>query len=303
MPSNNPSSGFDATQIALCASTFYPKWYSGKIQSLQHTDKVRGDLVIEFAQKGRALGCQVVFVDGGSAKEWMNEIAKIAGVLLTRKKYPKRSPNRRLAIKEGAKLPNVKVIVLTEPEKVSLVTDCLEDLTRPIFDGGADIVVAKRNEELFKQTFPSFYYESEIEANALYNEYLRSHNLLKDTEDLDIFFSPKAFANEPKVVGVFMKRFSLKLGGFIVPRDAFDPEEISDTGMFPAVLALKKKLRVKSVEVPFKYPPLQRENEEIGDREFFLAKRRAQRLGLLLDIIHLLAFLEKNPGSRLKALK
>lgn len=292
-----------AQQIALCASTFYPKWYPGKIQSLKHTDKVRGDLVLEFAQKGRALGCQVVFVDGGSDQKWVDEVVKTPGVILTRKKSPKRSPNRRLAIKTAAKLPNIKVIVLTEPEKVSLVTDCLEKLTKPILNNEADLVVAKRNEELFKRTFPSFYYESEIEANALYNEYLRSHNLLKDTEYLDIFFSPKAFANEPKVVGVFMKRFSLKLGGFIVPRDAFDPEEISDTGMFPAVLALKKGLRVKSVEVPFKYPSLQRENEEIGDREFFLSKRRSQRLGLLLDIIHLLAYLEKNPGSRLKAIK
>lgn len=151
------TSRIDFKQIALCASTFYPKWYPGKIQSLQHTDKVRGDLVLEFAQKGVALGCQVVFVDGGSANEWINEIAKIAGVILTKKKSPKRSPNRRVAIKTASKISGVKVLVLTEPEKVSLVTDCLESLTEPIFEDVADLVVAKRNEELFKQTFPSFY--------------------------------------------------------------------------------------------------------------------------------------------------
>lgn len=298
-----PIDSVNYNQIALCASTFYPKWYVGKIQSLKHTDKVRGDLVLEFAQKGRALGCLVVFVDGGSAKEWIDEIIKIRGVILTKKKSPKRSPNRRLAIKTASKITDVKILVLTEPEKVSLVTDCLEQMIKPVFDDEADLVVAKRNEELFRETFPSFYYESEIEANALYNEYLRSHNLLKDAEDLDIFFSPKAFRNDPKVIAVFMKRFRLKLGGFIVPRSYFDPEEISDTGFFPAVFALKKRLRVESVEIPFKYPALQKENEEIGDKEFFLAKRKAQRLGLLVDLTHLLAYLEKNPGSRLKPIK
>lgn len=303
MPFAKPSSHFDPRQIALCGSTFYPHWYAGKIKSLGDTDKVRGDLVLEFSQKGIERGCKVVLVDGGSSAQFSEEINKIPGVNYLKKRSPKRSPNRRLAIKTASQLKGVKVIILTEPEKVSLVTDCLEDLTQPIFKGEADIVVAKRDDELFRKTFPSFYYESEMEANALYNEYLKSHGLLKPEENLDIFFSPKAFRNDPRVISVFMKKFDLKLGGFLVPRSYFDPEEISDTGLFPAVLALKKNLKVVSIEVPFKYPALQKENEELGDREIFIYKRRAQRLGLLVDLTHLLAYLEKNPGSRLKAIK
>ena len=303
MPDHPTNPSFDPNQIALCGSTFYPKWYRGKIQSVQHTDKVRGDLVLEFIREAVKHSCHVVLVDGGSHPQFLEEIPHSPNLIFIKKKSPKRSPNRRLAIKESSRIPEVKVIILTEPEKVSLITDCLEIFVEPVIKDKADVVIAKRNVELFKQTFPSYYYESEVEANALYNEYLRSHGLLEPNKELDIFFSPKAFRNDAKVISVFMKRFRLKIGGFIVPRSYFDPEEISDTGFFPAVLALKKRLRVESVEIPFKYPLLQKENEEIGDREFFLAKRRAQRLGLLVDSTHLLSYLEKNPGSRLKPLE
>lgn len=298
-----PDTRTDCKQIALCGSTYYPQWYSGKIQSVAHTDKVRGDLVLEFAKEGVKNGCRVVLVDGGSCPQFLEELSNIKGATLIEELSPKRSPNRRLAISTSSQIPGVKVIILTEPEKVSLITDCLELLAKPILDGSAKIVVAKRNSELFKTTFPNYYFESETEANALYNEYLKSHGLLKDRENLDIFFSPKALANEPAVLKVFMEKFQLELGGFVVPRDYFDPEEISDTVFFPVVLALKLGLKVVSVEIPFKYPPLQKENEEVGDREFFIAKRRAQRLGLLVDLSHLLGYLEKNPGSRLKVLK
>ena len=52
--------------------------------------------------------------------------------------------------------------------------------------------------------------------------------------------------------------------------------------------------------LPFVYPKIQKENEEKGARELFLEKRRSQRLGLLVELLHFISYLEKNKGSGLK---
>ncbi|HSA84089.1 MAG TPA: hypothetical protein VLF20_04350, partial [Patescibacteria group bacterium] len=72
---------------------------------------------------------------------------------------------------------------------------------------------------------------------------------------------------------------------------------------FPLVNAFKKKLRVAIVEVPFSYPRLQKENEEVGQRELFIAKRNLQRVSILIDLMHFLSFLKKNKNSRVRILQ
>lgn len=62
-------------------------------------------------------------------------------------------------------------------------------------------------------------------------------------------------------------------------------------------------MTVKSVEVPFSYPVLQKENETNGDRELFLEKRKAQKLALLVELMHFISYLEKNPNSGVKLIK
>lgn len=37
---------FNPTPLAIAATTSYPKWYRGKLRSIKHTDKVRGDLAL-----------------------------------------------------------------------------------------------------------------------------------------------------------------------------------------------------------------------------------------------------------------
>lgn len=285
---------FDPRQVAICAITYYPKWYQGKLRSIKHTDKVRGDLALEFAQEAVKRGYQVVIVDGKSSKTFKKSLAAIAGVIIKRRKTQKRSPNKRLAYKIASKLAQVKVIVATEPEKTSLVTDCLPQIVRPILKEEADIVVPKRNDQLFQAAYPDYMYHSEIEGNQLYNENLKLHKLLKKTDpDLDMFFGARAFANEPKVLSLFMRKFKVKASDLALPKDFFDAEEYSNTTYFPIVLALKKKLRVKSVEIPFKYPQIQKRNEEAQAKELFLEKRRTQRLSLLLELMHFLNYLDR----------
>lgn len=275
-------------QIAFALTTYYPHWYSGKLRSLKHTEKIRGDLALEFCRKATKLGYRVVCVDAKGVKTFRRELKKIAGLIIRNRTTPKRSPAKRQAYKIASKLPGVKIIIGTEPEKVSLL-ESVSKIVQPLLENRTDIVVMKRQEKLFKQTYPSYMYESELEGNKLYNEFLELYKLMpKNSADLDMFFGPRAFRNEPAILKLFMKKHQVKVGIVTLPKEYFDPEQLSNTSFFPIVEALKKKLRVVSVEIPFTYPKLQKQNEQIGNLEFFEDKRRAQRLSLILELVHFL---------------
>ena len=174
----------EAKKIALAATTYYPKCYSGELRSIKHTDKIRGDLAIEFAKEASKRNLNVVIVDAKSTKTFRKEISKFPNVILSRRPHPKRSPGKRQAFKIASKIPGVEVIVGTEPEKVSLVTDCLDQITKPILKGKADLIVPHRKDKLFAQTYPNYMYESELEGNKLYNEFLKLYKLSSQSEYL-----------------------------------------------------------------------------------------------------------------------
>lgn len=290
----------DPLCVAIVATTSYPRWYKGKLRSIKDTDKIRGNLAIEFVKIAHKIGYQVVIADWQSPRTFRKELSLIEGVILIRRRSPKRSPSKRQALRRATKLTGIKVIVLTEPEKVSLVQDCIQLIAEPIIQGEADIVVPKRNEELFKKTYPAYQYESEIEGNRTYNEELRSHKLIDINDvDLDMFFGPRAFSNDRKIVSLFMKRYHFSIAHASFPKWYFDAEEFSNTNFFSIVTALRKGLKVKSVEVPFKYPDRQKQNEDSLE-DLFLEKRKAQRIGLIVELLHFVAYLEKYRGIRVK---
>jgi hypothetical protein len=279
---------FNPKSVAIVAITYFPKWYKGILRSIKHTDKVRGDLVLEFAKKAAKLKYQLILVDGGSSKTFKKEISNINGVLVIKRRNKKRSPGKRIGIRFASKLHDVKVIVITEAEKVSLIANCILQITKPILEGIAEVVVAKREYSLFKSTYPEYMFESEAEGNKLYNEVLIENKLLSsNSEGLDMFFGPRAFRNDPKIVSMFMKKYH------IFSSEYFDSEEWSNTLFFPIVLALLKRFRVKSVTVPFSYPEKQKKNEEASSRDVFIEKRRAQRMGLLIELLHFMSYIKK----------
>lgn len=275
-------------EVAIVTITYYPRWYKGKLKSIKHTDKIRGDLSLELFQKSKALGCQTIVVDGKSSKSYMRELSGL-GIHLIRRRTIKRSPSRRLAFRIASNLPGIHVIVSVEAEKTSFITNCLSQVVYPIISGQADVVVPKREDGLFQQAYPVFQYQSETEGNRLYNEQLRIAGLLKKHDaDLDMFFGPRIFLNNPKVLSLFMRRMHLKLGAYQFPEEYYDPEEFSNGSFLPIALALRKGFRIKSIEIPFVYPHLQKENEEIGQREYFEEKRRWQKLGIIINLMHFL---------------
>lgn len=287
--------GVDPASIAIATTTYYPKWYRGKLRSVKHTDKVRGDLALEFMQKAQSIGCQLVVVDGKSSRSFRLELLEHKGInKIVARKIMKRSPARRLAIATAAKLPGVTIIVLTEPEKISLLKDCLSLSIKPIIDNKADIVVPKRDDTLFGNTYPLYMYELEVQANKFFNEILRFHRLFKsNTEDFDIFFGPRIIKNEAKIVRVFMKKYHGVVEDPSFYHMYYGPEDYANTLYFPLVFGFIKKLRIASITVPFSYPTIQKDNEEKGVRKIFLAKRKTQQLSILLDLAHLIGFLEK----------
>lgn len=293
----------DSNKIAVAVVTHYPKWYRGKLRSIKHTDKVRGDLALETIATGLKHGCKVVVADWKSAKTFRKELSSLPNIILIKRRSPKSSPSKRQVLKKASGLEDVKVIILTEPEKVSLVKNCLSQIVKPIFDGEADIIIPKRNEQLFKKTYPSYQYESEVEGNKTYNEELRSHKLISITDaDFDMFFGPRAILNSREVMSLFLKRYRFSIRHISFPKWYFDAEELSNTNFFPAVDALRHGYKVKSVEVPFKYPESQKANEDRGERDLFFEKRKAQRIGLIIELLHFVSYLEKYKKIRVKAL-
>lgn len=291
----------DQSEVAIVGITYLPKWYRGRVKSVKHTDKIRGDLTLYSAKFAAGVGYKVVLVDGGSAKTLYVELKKIPGVKILKMKIPKRSPNRRKGIFEASKIPGVKAIVMTEIEKVSLITDCMQAIVAPILSGEADLVVPKREVALFKNTYPDYMFESEVEGNLLYNEALRANGLLSShSDDLDVFFGARVFRNDKKLIKFLFSHYEANPFDSLLEHKMFNLEEYSNAQFFPVVKALQKKKKVVSVTVPFRYPEKQKANEEVGERAHFILKRRYQRLTIIVELMHFLGFLGKKKTRKIE---
>ena len=287
-------SSFQPQTVAITSSTYYPNWYQGPLRSIHHTDKIRGDLDLEFVEKALKLGYYMVVSDGLSTKTFSKKLRslKTSQLIILKRKNNGRSAARRLAFARAAKIPGVKAIVYSEAEKISIL-DSLQEIVKPILADTADMVIPARDIKLFERTYPLYMVESEQEGNILYNEYLHLHGLLPKEQQLDMFFGPRAFGVNRKILSLFQARMRYQVGPHVLNEQYFNPEELSDALFFPVVVALKRKLRIASVTIPFHYPTLQKQNEELGERKFFEEKRKMQRLSLLIELMHFLNYLER----------
>ena len=292
----------DSKKIGLAVIASYPKWYRGKLRSIKHTDKVRGDLALEFARTVSRTGYQLVLADSKSSKTFLHEMSLIPGIHLIRRRVLGRGEGKRIALDRVSTLPGVEIILLTEAEKISLITDCIKQIAEPILQNKADIVVPKREESLFKLTYPHYMYVSETEGNSIYHEALRSNNIIpQDFPPLDMFFGPRALKNDKKIIALFKRKYDFS--GMSILEKLYKPDDYSNILYFPIINAFKKNLKVVNVEVPFRYPKIQKENEDIGAKESFIEKRQMQRVGILIDLIHFLSYLEHKKSSRIKKIK
>lgn len=283
---------FDHKSIAFAIITYYPKWYRGKLRSIKHTDKVRGDLALEFFAKAAKLGYKVVVADGRSSKTFKKAVVKIHDIIFIKRRKLNPVDSKLHVIKKTAKIRDIKAIVLSEPEKVSLLNFIVQ-ITKPVLEDKADIVIPERNRELFQKTYPAYMFESEREANKLYNEILRTNGILKEENDYDFFFGPRVFSTDKKVLKLFSRYYNFKIGKTVF-QNSFQNFRVHSVPQFlPIVVALKKRMKISSVTVDFSYPQLQKENEEKGQKILFEEKRIYQRMSALLDLLYFLHSLQR----------
>ena len=286
-------SKLESQHIAICTITRYPDWYPGKPKNLINTDKIRGDATLKTFKHASEAGYTLVvgYSDGEKFNEYLQ---KILGIFLVKRVSQKRSRARQQIIDEAKNITGIEVILLTEGEKTDLIR-FIPEICHKIFEKKADIVIPKRKDEPFKESCPEYMYESEKEANAMINEELRAHNLRSlNDEDLDLFFGPRAFSTKPDIVKLFTQSYKFSFEHIAYKNIVFGTDVLSNANMFPVVLALAKKYMVASVTIPFEYPISIKHNEEKEQRAYFLQKRKAQRIGLIIELMHFSAFLEKH---------
>lgn len=284
--------------IVVATSTFYPKWYPGKVKKHDIVDKVRGDLAIEMFREATLKGYQVIVVDHGESPEsFKTELTKV-GVTPQFGGDLSMTARRQQAFREASKLEGVRVICYAEPEKVSIVRDCLPDAVLPLIQGKADIVIPKRDETAFR-TYPNYQVEYEKRGNRLWNTLLREHNLMpKDAEDLDVWFGPRFFRNDPNILNLFLRRYEFK-------KRQLKLDQIVDLTLWPnsiflpVVAALHEGFRVLGVNVPYKNPTEQTRIET--DSQGFRRKRDIQYKSLIISTIHFIKMFENNSRSRIKS--
>src|SRR3989344_784863 len=252
--------------VAVTGITFYPNWYRGSLRSIGDADKVRGDLALDSIAAGIRNGYRMVVADGASSSAFKDELSQLAGLTLVERRGMERAEGRRQGYVVASGINGVEAIIKTELEKLQVVQRDIPELVSPIIRQDAVIVVGKRNPTLHQQTYPEYQWESEVEANARFNELLHQTGLLHQGESLDMFFGPVAFANRPDILGLFLEKYQFTLPSDSGIRKYVNPEDWSDGYFFSIVKALHQGLNVQSVEVDFHYPDLQRRNEETSDK-------------------------------------
>lgn len=283
-------------EIGVATATFYPTWEKiSNVSSDASVDQVRGDLALETIHAAIENGYQLAVVDGGSSPDFI-EMLGLMGVTVEAERERGMSASRRQAFEIVQGMDGVEVICWTEPEKLAIARDCIDEAAKPILDGVADIVVPKRGAEAFA-TYPDYQVEFEMTSNHLWNDILKRHHLLlEDAEELDAWIGPRLFKNDPEVVDLFMGKYEyvsdIQSG---LKKDA--PELWPNAIFLPLVAALHKGYRVMSVDVPYRHPASQTANEQ--DSKTFRAKRAIQQENILKTTIHFIRHLEDSSRSRM----
>lgn len=293
-------------RLVVATNCLYRDYHTlqiGEPRTPSDTDGIRGDLALELFAKTIELGVRIVVCDGGSSAEFLSSVERFTdnGLAIVGSDTPGRGPQRRKAFKVASQLPEGEVILYTQPEKVSLV-DYLTEISQPIIAGHVDIVIPKRNQQLFYQSYPDYMKESEIRVNATYNWLMKRADLMTSDQSIDWFFGPVAFRNGPRILNLFLKKYEIV--GTVKSRinDAEpNPEKHSDGHYFPIIEALFNRIRVASIEIPFVYPPMQKANEESSERKPTFVKRRNENAATYcLEALHFLRLLQDNPRSQIR---
>lgn len=287
----------ESSTVAIATSTFYKNYYSGHLQDHDQVDKIRGNLALQMMGIAVERGYQLVVVDGNSSKDFQKEAADL-GVALTPENERGMSAGRRQAILAASQLPGVKIVTWTEPEKVSMVRDCIEIGTKRIRRGEADISIPERGPGSFG-TYPTYQVNYEQRANRRWNGTLRRFGFYGGFRDLDVWIGPRFIRNDPELIDLFMKKFEYKSPQPLsseVQRDK-NLELWANAIFLPLVSAMHKGYRVVGQRVPYLHPAEQTALEQ--DSPQFQQKRVTQYRNINMATYYLVRHLDGRDDSRL----
>lgn len=263
----------DPKSVVIATSTWYPNWTEKENSELNPSVALRGRLALETIKQSTEKGYQVIIVDGGSGEEFVNRASELGAIVLSQTDKGM-SPGRRQTFREASKLEGCKIICWLEPEKISIVSECLLEALKPILSGDADIVIPKRTEEGFA-TYPDYQVKYEKMMNTKWNKLIKKYGLLsKEDEELDVCLGPRFFRNDLKLVSLFLARYEFDKESPQFLKD-IKPEDWSNATFLPIAAALYEGYKVKSVIVPYHHPPEQTMLEK-DDKQF--RKKRVYQL-------------------------
>ncbi|MBI3486198.1 hypothetical protein HY025_04660 [Candidatus Daviesbacteria bacterium] len=291
-----------ANQIVL-ATNFLYRDYAPLVgeRQIDDTDGIRGDLALIAIANATSLGVRVVAADGGSAPSFLSALERFkdGGLTVVTSDIAGRGPQRRRAFEVAAELPDVKVIGYFQAEKD--LSRFLAKITRPFWGERVDLVIPSREPVLFKQHFPDYMRESELQVNATYDWMMKRAELMGEDQSFDWFFGPVFFRNDPEIVALFLKKYEMYSPVKSRVGAKPNPEMHSDGHYFPIIQALFDKKKVEGVEIPFVYPPTQRANEMSSAKiATFRERRRKDAAAYRLEALHFLEYLKGNPKSKIK---
>lgn len=289
-------SAFDPSKITIITTTFYRRWVPGQLQwnpddqvTPDVVDKVRGDLAIETITTGAEKGAKVIVVDGVNNRPFRQALDR-RNVLIFNETDRGMSSGRQQGFQIANTMPDGIANLWIEPEKISIVEDCLEPLMSPIFRNEADMTIPLRGDEAFS-TYPDYQVEDERESNRLWNDLLRAEGLLpSEHSGYDVWIGPRGWNRD--ITGLFLKRYKVTDPEASLIR----PDEYCNAIFFPVVAALVEGRKVLSVIVPYRHPEIQKAIEQ--NSPVFRAKRKHQQTTILETTKEYLALL-RGESSRL----
>ena len=157
--------------------------YASKGGALPLDMTLRAELALEFFQKARQLGYDVVCVDGRSDGGWVSEVRDLGVKVETENftdilgKHPM-GKSRRQALNFALNCGKHPLVTWCEPEKHPYILspdgrNPISMAATPVYEGLADLTAPRRVDNL--ESYPTTQQLAEVECNLLATNLLRMH--------------------------------------------------------------------------------------------------------------------------------
>lgn len=313
---------FTPEKVCFVSAVDYPGWLPGGEES---ESVLRGTLTLNAIRNFSELGCNVVLVHSGrTSKSFLQSVRlygyetlsseakdKKAELKVIEQKSGGLSGARRDGVLEAVNIPEVEVIVMTEPEKVSISErKNLIKLVEPVLSGEADAVIPdrgisinlrKKNPDAVEKdedlrSYVPYQAYSETRFNTLVHDRVLVPEGLRSQSDeiLDIIGGTRVFRRDLSFL--FLAKWKKTVEGkgvFDSQRGVLPSVEPSTYLSFyaPVILALSLGKKVASVPISYTHPREQTRFEQ--GSIYYREKRWKQLHGILPELAEVARFVRE----------